>query len=169
VGVGRSSEWLGANAKFKDQIKQTILFYIARDGRGNIIEYLVNEKQLDINDYDLYGQTPLFYSSRENKLECVKKMIELGCNVNHIDSLSSQTALFYCAREGHTEMCRILIDVWERLDLIVKNGCKPSHQDASRKTAAFYAKKFNKKETIELLNNYMSKQKEVSKEQESAS
>lgn len=102
----------GVNLNFKDQMKQTILFYVSRDGKHRVLQYL-HDQGLDINDSDLYGQTPLFYAARENRLEYVRRLIELGCNVNHVDSLSSQTALFYSAREGHTDMCRLLMDVRE--------------------------------------------------------
>lgn len=77
-------------------------------------------------------------------------MIELGANLNHVDQLSNQTALFYAAREGHTELCKILIE----------NGCNPATQDVLRKTASYYAKQQNNKETLSLINSYLNKKEE---------
>ena len=86
------------------------MFYAARDGKTRILDFL-NGLGLEVNEVDLYGQTPVYYAARENKLEFVRRMIDYGCDLKHVDNLSSQTPLFYAAREGHTEMCKILMDV----------------------------------------------------------
>ncbi|CAD8089289.1 unnamed protein product [Paramecium sonneborni] len=138
------------NLNFKDSLKQSILFYICRDGKLKLLDFLLSQNAVNINDQDQYGQTPLFYAARENKIDIVTRLVQVGANVNLVDTLSNQTALFYSAREGHAEICKILID----------NGCNPNHQDQHKKTAQFFAKRFQRKEVIELFNSYFGKNKD---------
>ncbi|CAD8068392.1 unnamed protein product [Paramecium sonneborni] len=138
------------NLNFKDSLKQSILFYICRDGKLKLLDFLLSQNAININDQDQYGQTPLFYAARENKIDIVTRLVQVGANVNLVDTLSNQTALFYSAREGHAEICKILID----------NGCNPNHQDQHKKTAQFFAKRFQRKEVMELFNSYFGKNKD---------
>lgn len=69
---------------------------------------LLLEAGLNLNDEDIYGQTPLFYAAKENRLNIIHKLIEKkgnqGLNLvdaNHMDKIAQQTPLFYAAREGH--------------------------------------------------------------------
>lgn len=91
-------------------MKQSIMFYIARDGKAKVLEF-VQPHGLEINESDIYQQTPLYYAARDNRIDFVKKLIEFGADLNHVDGLSSQTALFYAAREGNIEMCKLLMEV----------------------------------------------------------
>jgi ankyrin repeat protein len=57
----------GANARFKDQNEQTIIFYACRDGNIYItlgktacVDYLVS-LGVSLFEEDAYGQTPLYY------------------------------------------------------------------------------------------------------------
>ncbi|CAD8061675.1 unnamed protein product [Paramecium sonneborni] len=140
---------LGANINYKDNLKQSILFYVCRDGRTKLFDYLVSQG-INISDTDSYGQTPLFYSSRENRVDIISRFIKLGSDVAHLDTLSCQTALFYAASKGHYEACKLLIDA----------GCPVNHQDNKKKTALYFAKQSQKKEVIDLITASMQKQKE---------
>ena len=72
---------LGSTAALADIHNQTPLFYAAREGRSEIVEWLVKEGGCAINHIDRNGQTALFYAAREDKLTCVMKMInELGAD-----------------------------------------------------------------------------------------
>lgn len=106
-----------------------------------------------MNDPDKHGQTPIFYAAVDGRLEIIRKMKEHGAVCNVVDGICQQTALFYAAREGHTEICKFLIE----------NGCKVNHQDATKKNALNYARKFNRRETIELLNQKSQQEKEEMK------
>lgn len=145
----------GANPQFKDQIDQTILFYIAKYGKIECFELLMQQNcgSSNLNDPDKHGQTPIFYAAVDGRLEIIRKMKEHGAVCNIVDAICQQTALFYAAREGHTEICKFLIE----------NGCKVNHQDATKKNALNYARKFNRRETIELLNQKSQQEKEEMK------
>ena len=43
----------GVNLKFKDHMKQSIMFYIARDGKAKVLEF-VHTHGLEINESDIY-------------------------------------------------------------------------------------------------------------------
>ena len=44
------------------------MFYICRDGKKNIAEYLT-KNGCKLDDEDLYGQTPIYYAASENRVE----------------------------------------------------------------------------------------------------
>jgi hypothetical protein len=43
----------GVNLRFKDHMKQSIMFYIARDGKAKVLEFL-QPYGLEINESDIY-------------------------------------------------------------------------------------------------------------------
>lgn len=43
----------GVNLRFKDHMKQTIMFYTARDGKAKVLEFLFTQG-LEINESDIY-------------------------------------------------------------------------------------------------------------------
>lgn len=57
----------GLNANSMDIHGQTVLFYLARDGRGDIMSLILLNK-VSPNQQDGYNQTPLFYAAREGQL-----------------------------------------------------------------------------------------------------
>lgn len=61
----------GANPQFVDGIKQNVIFYLARDGKLDLIKELVEKYGLDPNSQDLFGQTPIFYASLKNRIEVI--------------------------------------------------------------------------------------------------
>jgi len=67
------------------------------------------QKGLDLNETDLYGQTPVYYVAKENRLNIIHKLIEHKVDLNVKDLIAGQTPLFYAAKEGHLEMCKILV------------------------------------------------------------
>lgn len=72
---------LGVSANLPDVHNQTALYYAAREGHYEVVEWLVKEGGCKINHCDRNGQTALFYSAREDMLECVTRMVgELGAD-----------------------------------------------------------------------------------------
>lgn len=54
---------MGVEATFKDKISQTALYYAARDGKPKTADFLI-QNGCEVNDPDLYHQTPIYYASR---------------------------------------------------------------------------------------------------------
>ena len=74
----------GADFLYKDTLRQTAMYYLARDGKFEAIKLFVN-KGVPVEDSDNYGQTPLFYACREGHLEIASYLVENGADVNHKD------------------------------------------------------------------------------------
>ncbi|CRG99200.1 bromodomain protein, putative [Plasmodium relictum] len=129
------------NPTTKDLMKQTCLFYAAREGHINLCNYLI-EKGCNPNDSDNFGQTCLFYASREGKTECVRNLIKKGANPNLLD-FNKQTCLFYACRDGRYDTVKCLLE----------NGVNPSIKDSQRRTALTFAKGNGHQNIINLLKN----------------
>ena len=121
----------------KDKLRQNVIFYIARDGKTKLLEYLVSEG-VGVAEVDTHGQIPLFYAAREGHTETCGVLITNGSDVNHADVVK-QTCLFYSAKSGHLETCKFLIE----------NGAKHTHTDKKKQTALFWAKKSENPQLIE--------------------
>ena len=124
----------------KDKLEQTCLYYTCREGKNLCSKYLVEECGLNVNEIDVYGQTPIYYCVRDNKIETVKLMIELGTNIN-IEDLYGQTCLFYAIREGHYDI----------VELLVNKGANVNQVDKKKRTPYSYAEKYNLQNICDLL------------------
>ena len=129
----------GVAPTYTDILKQTVLFYVAREGKTNCVDMLIS-LGCSVNHRDQYGQTPLYYASREGQYETVQKLVQLGANVNNEDA-NGQTALFYAAREGKKEVC----------ELLIKYGINVNKQDKRKQTALHWARKANKSDLVDML------------------
>jgi len=97
-----------------DDLRQTVLYYVAREGKTECIDYLINNR-CRTDHIDIYKQTPLYYAVRENRVETAKKMIsclgdtdeERRKRINHMDS---ETEIFYACNEGHYDMTVLLVE-----------------------------------------------------------
>ena len=124
----------------KDKFEQTCLYYTCREGKNLCSEYLVEECGLNVNEIDIYGQTPIYYCVRDNKLETVKLMIKLGTNIN-IEDKYGQNCLFYAIREGHIDIVELLID----------KGVNVNQVDKKKRTPYSFAEKYNYQNICDLL------------------
>lgn len=57
-----------ANINYQDEYKQTILFYVARDGHANLLKTLI-EMSIDQNIKDHFNQTAIYYACKNNRLD----------------------------------------------------------------------------------------------------
>ena len=65
----------GCRSNHMDIHNQTPVFYAAREGKTETVEWLVGAGGCDINQLDRNGQTPLFYAAKEDRFECVMTMV----------------------------------------------------------------------------------------------
>ena len=124
----------------KDILKQTCLYYTCREGKNLCSKYLVEECGLNVNEIDIYGQTPIYYCVRDNKIETVKLMIELGTNIN-IEDEYGQNCLFYAIRENHFEI----------VELLIQKGANVNQVDKKKRTPYSFAEKYNYQNICDLL------------------
>ena len=130
----------GANANTRDIHNQSPIFYICKDGKTDLLQYLNQQGQVEAEETDNFQQSPMFYAAREGQTECIRQLVALGANPNHKDKVN-ETAMFYAARDGKIEAVRALLEL----------GADPTIVDHKRQTALYFAKKNGHKEVIDLL------------------
>ena len=64
----------------EDTLKQTPLFYAAREGNSTIIRFLAEQCGENLNRQDKYGQTAIYYCVREGNIQVTQLMIDLGAD-----------------------------------------------------------------------------------------
>lgn len=131
---------LGCDPLFNDALKQTPLFYAARDGNTQIINYIVNEMHEDVNKQDKYGQTCIYYAVREGHVAAAQLLIDSGALIDQTDT-KNQRPIFYAIMHNKYEMLKFLID----------RGSDVSKEDKKGLNPATVAKKLNKEEMLTLL------------------
>ena len=129
----------GVNPAYLDTLDQSVLYYLARDGKHECADVVV-EGRCAVNNKDKYGQTPIYYAARENRIEMVRKLIASGADINVVDH-NAQTCLYYAAKHGHFEMC----------ELLLSEGVNVNHQDNRKQTALHFAHRAKKQNVVDLL------------------
>ncbi len=71
---------LGVDFRVKDNLKQTPLFYAAKNGHARLIQMMV-ENGLNLNEIDIYGQNAVYYAVNNGQLEATKVMYQMGMNI----------------------------------------------------------------------------------------
>jgi len=70
-------------------MKQSILFYLAKEGHAKCIEMILS-KGINPEDSDIHGQTPIYYASRDGRIDVIKLLLQWGADVNHKDNISKR-------------------------------------------------------------------------------
>ncbi|MGL9758430.1 MAG: ankyrin repeat domain-containing protein [Wolbachia sp.] len=87
----------------------TPLHRAALNGRLDIVKYLVEEKEVDVNQADNNGLTALHYAAYNDKLDTVKYLVEeKKVDVNQADN-NGLTALHYAAGNGQLDIVKYLV------------------------------------------------------------
>ncbi|MFO1258302.1 MAG: RasGEF domain-containing protein [Gammaproteobacteria bacterium] len=74
---------------FSDEIvrkKRTIIHWLAYYGRSDMLLYVLDNKEPNLNLRDSEGRTPLHLAASRGKLNCIKKMVEKGANWEVLDN-----------------------------------------------------------------------------------
>ncbi|CAE7194118.1 ANKRD65 [Symbiodinium sp. CCMP2592] len=92
-------------------LRQNFLFFIAaRRRRGS--EMLAKQcvaMGVDLEDIDVYGQTPLFWAASRGNMLVVQFLFQLGFEVNFRD-YARKTALFFAIENSHLDVADYLIE-----------------------------------------------------------
>jgi len=118
---------LGVKHDTPDDTGQTPLFFAAREGNCQCVEYLAS-RCCKLDHRDKHGQTALFYTALKGWPETVTMLHGLGASSNLADN-KGRTALFYAALGGHADCT----------NLLVQHGCCVNHTDNRGQTPLFYA------------------------------
>lgn len=91
--IARRLSALGVPGNSTDRLRQTPLFFAAREGNRECATFLV-EQSCDVNHRDVFGQSALFYSVRESHLDMCRLLLQLGASFDLRDN-NKNTARFY--------------------------------------------------------------------------
>eukprot|EP00439_Symbiodinium_sp_Y106_P049426 s6406_g6.t1 len=107
-------------------LRQNFLFFIAaRRRRGS--EMLAKQcvgMGVNLEEVDVYGQTPLFWAAARGNMVVVNFLLQLGFEVVY-----GQTPLFWAAARGNMVVVNFLLQL----------GFEVNYRDYARKTALFFA------------------------------
>lgn len=112
--------------------KTTPLQLAASGGHIEMIRWLVEEKQVDLETMNTNGNSALLRAVSANRVEAIETLIELGAKVNrslHHDTASDfgWSALHVAANNGSIDATKVLLANGLDPALALKNGLTPLH------------------------------------------
>lgn len=113
----------GVDVTQKDNLKQSPLYYTARDGKIKLCQFLI-EQGIQVNEIDIYGQNGIYYAVNLGHLECVRLLKAYGSDHDHIDE-NKQTPLFYAIKSNREPVLKFLLELGCDLSLIDNRGHTP--------------------------------------------
>lgn len=173
----------GANLEAIDCEGQTVLHWAARNGKVNIIHYLVVKLNADIESKDKYGRTPLVVANDFRKFEVVFYLMQLGAN---LQNLNKDDLVLRASKCGHTGAIKRLLteganlnqvsDTQDRTPLhwairegehemvktLLEHGASISKLDKYHKTPIEWAKLYDEKDAVEILTMWANEVKRPS-------
>lgn len=88
----------GCDPKEKDNLKQTPLYYAARDGKQKVAKFLIDQGY-NVNDIDTYGQNPIFYAVAWGHLELCKFLKAHGSYHDYVDD-NGESPMYYAIKQN---------------------------------------------------------------------
>ena len=99
----------GANLVHKD-MTNTALHSAAYGGHAHVVEYLIKEKQMDVNQKNNANKTALFQSITQGHNSVAKTLLRLGADPNVLLGRDNETLLHVAVREGRKEIVTMLLE-----------------------------------------------------------
>lgn len=121
----------------------TPLLLASEKGQIDIVEYLLDNCNVDQNKVNKNNISSLFFSVQNNHYKIVEKLITRGGNINY-KSQHSYTLLMLATETGSYEITKLLIESGINLDDVTKN---------EKKSAIYIASFFGHENIVELLIN----------------
>ena len=116
----------GANVNYKDLENKTVLIKMCRKNAAGeydeVINYLLNNTDIDINAQDDSGQTALMYAIELSPISLIKNLINHGSDLNIKDN-DNNTALFMIPsrfRDDLVELCNLMLNKGANVNYINK-------------------------------------------------
>jgi hypothetical protein len=100
----------GAVLEVEDDSGRSPLFYATRAGRICVIEWLVDDLDMNVNARDSDGRTPLFYACEEGRTAIAKLLIARGAEPGIADSVG-ETPARLAEDNGYDELAAMLRDI----------------------------------------------------------
>jgi ankyrin repeat protein len=97
----------GAHPHVEDDSSRTALFYAARTGHLDIVQWLIDEVGLAVNARDTEQRSPLFYACELGLTEMVGLLIAKGADVSLADD-DGDTPARVAEGQGHDDLAAML-------------------------------------------------------------
>ena len=114
----------GANLVHKD-MTNTALHSAAYGGHAYVVEYLIKEKQMDVNQKNNAQRTALFQSITQGHNSVAKTLLRLGADPNVQLGKDNETLLHVAVKEGRKEIVTMLLEAKAKPDEPLSNGMTP--------------------------------------------
>lgn len=88
---------------------ESALFAALHINDMDLVKFLVEECQVDIEHKEIQARTPLYYTCSVGNLESARYLISRGASVNSVTSMG-RTALKKAAWNGEHEMVKVLLE-----------------------------------------------------------
>ncbi|EJD74145.1 CAMK/DAPK/DAPK protein kinase, variant [Loa loa] len=116
----------GAALDVPDRRGDTPLFWATRNGRTNIVSYIINEENVNINAVNKHNETALHIASWHG----YAALLGILCKFNpplHLKNQDGETALHCAAARGHAECVQSLLDAGTPVDATDQSGQTALH------------------------------------------
>uniref|UniRef100_A0A1I7VHP9 Protein kinase domain-containing protein n=1 Tax=Loa loa TaxID=7209 RepID=A0A1I7VHP9_LOALO len=121
----------GAALDVPDRRGDTPLFWATRNGRTNIVSYIINEENVNINAVNKNNESVLHVATRYAQLESALLLVEHGANSSLQDE-HNETALHIASWHGYAALLGILCKFNPPLHLKNQDGETALHCAAAR-------------------------------------
>jgi ankyrin repeat protein len=129
--------------------QQSLLHIASYINNKNIVNYLLNQENINLDSRDEDGKTPLFYAILSNNNYVATKLINSGANINAMDNLG-MTPIFYAIFSKNIEILNTLIRESEskKVDILTK-------KDFYQRSPLNYALMMENEKMVNLISNYV--------------
>lgn len=96
-------------SEYSVSFQGTPLMIACSKGRLNVVQYLIEERGLNLDGSSAKLLSPLASAAEIGRLEIVRYLVESGANVNHLSGELGRSALMMAAWRGHANVCDYLL------------------------------------------------------------
>jgi ankyrin repeat protein len=105
-----------------------------------IVEWLLNDGDIEVNAQDIEGKTPLHWSIQKNNESVVEQFLNAGADVNIVDD-EGKSSLHYATNQGNEQIVRWLLE----------NDADPTIEDKEGQNPLTLAKKAKHPQIADLM------------------
>ena len=106
----------GADPNTSDKLKRTVLIWSIHSGDNEITHMLLDNYDVDVNAFSIYGESALMEAAAGGYLDVAKKLVAKRADVN-AQGYRGLTALMLAAVAGHLDVVQFLVHKGARLDI----------------------------------------------------
>lgn len=133
----------GASPNSKDDAGITPLQKAIKHHAHQVIKYLIDRVEVDINAHDEYGNTSLHYAIEWDNAPAISWLLDRGAIVHKVND-DRQTPLYRALEKGREELALLLLQ---------HPSFNVAYADREGNTSLHYAAAYNRKKVLEYLVN----------------